>query len=140
MNSFLYPIIGGLLIGFAAAIMMIFNGKIAGISGITRTLISHDCETNYQRYWRLLFLLGLIVGGFFIIKLFPENTSISKNLNFINMILGGLMVGIGTSFANGCTSGHGVCGLSRGSKRSFISVIIFMFFGVLGVLLSKLWS
>jgi uncharacterized membrane protein YedE/YeeE len=103
-------------------------------------MFSKNCGGNYERYWRILFILGLILGGFLIVEFLPQNTPIEKVLNPINMIIGGLMVGIGTSFANGCTSGHGVCGLSRGSKRSFFSVITFMSFGVLGVLLSKLWG
>lgn len=140
MNNYIYPIIGGFFIGLSASILMIFNGKIAGISGIARTIFNRECSNSYERYWRILFILGLITGGFLIMKYIPQNTSIEKILNPINMVIGGFLVGLGTSFANGCTSGHGICGLSRGSKRSFVSVITFMLFGVIGVILSKLWS
>lgn len=117
---------GGILIGLAAVILMLFNGKIAGISGITKGIFSNACATAPERLWRITFVLGLMVGGAFIVATIPSSTVVGKSLDISTMIIAGLLVGVGTAMGNGCTSGHGVCGLARRSRRSLTSVISFM--------------
>ena len=122
--------IGGILIGLAATMLLLTQGRIAGISNIVGDLL----ETNEDdRLWRILFIAGLIVGSS-IYVFFGENISdINMNpfqLNDKNhmffMILGGLLVGFGSQIGSGCTSGHGVCGLGRFSMRSLTATITFM--------------
>ena len=122
--------IGGILIGLAATVLLLTQGRIAGISNIVGGLL----ETNENdRLWRILFIIGLIVGSSTYV-FFGENTSdINMNpfqLNDKNhmffMILGGLLVGFGSQIGSGCTSGHGVCGLGRFSMRSLTATITFM--------------
>jgi uncharacterized protein len=115
--------LGGLMIGTSATLMLLFNGKIAGISGISKGLLSN---TGHERQWRALFILGLILGGALMIFLTPESTAKVIQAPPLQMALGGLIVGFGTAMGNGCTSGHGVCGLGRRSVRSLSSVITFM--------------
>lgn len=116
---------GGVLIGLSAAGLMLFNGRIAGISGITKGLLA-ECPTAQERLWRIIFLLGIVLGGGVMIWFQPAGTAAGLSLHPVQMILGGLLVGAGTSMGNGCTSGHGVCGLGRRSKRSLAAVLAFM--------------
>ncbi|MBC7475290.1 MAG: YeeE/YedE family protein [Candidatus Sericytochromatia bacterium] len=122
----IYSLAGGILIGISAVILMLFNGKIAGISGISKGVISTECPNPHERKWRIYFLTGLIIGGIVIMQFLPSMTSIPVTLSPFKMVIAGLLVGIGTSMGNGCTSGHGVCGLGRRSLRSLASVITFM--------------
>ncbi|HIF59157.1 MAG TPA: YeeE/YedE family protein [Rhodospirillales bacterium] len=122
--------IGGVLIGLAATMLLLTQGRIAGISNIVGGLL----ETNEDdRLWRILFIVGLIVGSSTYV-FFGENTS-NININpfqlndknhMFFMILGGLLVGFGSQIGSGCTSGHGVCGLGRFSMRSLTATITFM--------------
>lgn len=116
---------GGGLIGLAAAGLMLFNGRIAGISGITKGLLAH-CPTRDERLWRVAFIVGLMLGGAVMIRLMPQATAAPLQLPLVPMLAGGLLVGIGTAMGNGCTSGHGVCGLGRRSGRSLGAVLTFM--------------
>ena len=119
---------GGSLIGFAAFLFFAFNGRIAGISSISSGLINK----NENRIDNILFLLGLIIGP--IIFSFTGNKIVSILTNSIPLlIIGGLLVGVGTKIGNGCTSGHGVCGISRFSLRSIIATITFIVTGVITV-------
>ncbi|MGV3525239.1 MAG: YeeE/YedE family protein [Candidatus Sericytochromatia bacterium] len=120
---------GGLLIGASALLLMLFNGKIAGISGITKGLLS-ACPTPHERRWRLAFVIGLVLGGLAVVLLTPDVTAQVHRLPVLQMALGGLLVGVGTAMGNGCTSGHGVCGLGRRSPRSLASVMTFMATGM----------
>ncbi len=115
--------IGGLIIGLSAVLMLLLNGKITGISGISKGLLSN---TGHERNWRALFILGIVLGGAPIVFLLPEQTAQVISAPPLQMILGGLIVGFGTAMGNGCTSGHGVCGLGRRSVRSLSSVLTFM--------------
>lgn len=115
--------VGGLLIGTSATLMLLFNGKIAGISGISKGLLSN---TGHERHWRALFVLGLILGGALMIYLLPDQSAKAIQAPPLQMALGGLLVGFGSAMGNGCTSGHGVCGLGRRSVRSLTSVVTFM--------------
>jgi uncharacterized membrane protein YedE/YeeE len=113
---------GGLLIGLAVALLIILNGRIAGVSGILSNLFT---TTGHERNLRAAFLIGLIVSPI-IFQLFHRLPSINQNASYLVLIIAGLMVGIGTHLAGGCTSGHGVCGLARLSLRSLIAVLFFM--------------
>lgn len=121
-------LIGGILIGIASSIMLLLNGKIAGISGITKGIISSDTPAE-DRKWRIFFISGLLLGGLGIVVLMPEMTAKFSEFSPIQIIIAGLLVGVGTSLGNGCTSGHGVCGLGRRSPRSLASVATFMAVG-----------
>mgnify|MGYP001239942907 FL=1 len=120
--------VGGSLIGFAAFLFFAFNGRIAGISSISSGVINK----NENRIDNILFLLGLIIGP--IIFSFTGNEIVSILTNSMPLlIIGGLLVGVGTKIGNGCTSGHGVCGISRFSLRSIIATITFIVTGVITV-------
>ncbi len=120
---------GGLLIGFAASVLLIFNGKIAGISGIVGQALNRSL---HGQGWRYAFLIGLIISpliyGFF--KAIPQ---ISITTSDTIIIIAGLLVGIGTRMGNGCTSGHGVCGIARLSLRSIVATVTFMVAGAVTV-------
>lgn len=130
-------LLGGSLIGAAAALMMLFNGKIAGISGITKGIFG-ECPTPQERLWRVAFVAGLITGGLLMIQLLPNATALAMKLNPLQLAIGGLLVGVGTAMGNGCTSGHGVCGLARRSPRSLASVLTFMGVGFATMFLMNL--
>ena len=125
MESFtpIASLLGGLLIGFASALLLVGNGRIAGISGITGGVL------RFQRgdtLWRALFVAGLILGGFIAATLYPDTVAFDVPRSYAAVIVAGLLVGIGTQMGSGCTSGHGVCGLSRLSRRSAVAVFAFM--------------
>ena len=121
---------GGLLIGFAVFLFFIFNGRIAGVSSIASETILKD----QNRYDNLLFLIGLAIGP--ILFSFSGNEIESVLTSSLPLlILGGLLVGVGTKIGNGCTSGHGVCGISRFSIRSITATIVFILTGVFTVLI-----
>lgn len=113
---------GGVLIGLASAWLILMNGRIAGISGILGGLFDW---TKGDRGWRLAFTLGLLVGPA-IWGLFHALPSIEIHASTPMLVAAGLMVGVGTRYAAGCTSGHGVCGLSRLSPRSLAATLTFM--------------
>lgn len=116
-------LMGGGLIGLAVALLLLLNGQVAGVSGIIRGVLLPWTE---KIVWRLCFLVGLMlapllyqaVGGQIVVEI---------KTSFFIMIVAGLLVGYGTSLASGCTSGHGVCGLSRLSARSAVATLTFMF-------------
>lgn len=116
---------GGLIIGTAAAAFVLFNGRIAGISGILGGLLR---PTRGDIGWRLAFLLGLI-GAPLAYAMFAELPAATIAANDMTLITAGLLVGLGTRYGAGCTSGHGVCGLSRQSPRSLVATAAFMLAG-----------
>lgn len=124
--------LGGILIGLSATILLLLNGRIAGISGICKSIFQKNNPGD--SLWRILFIIGLVIGGFFITYFQGSDlTAKTLNLSWIKILLGAVFVGIGTSLGNGCTSGHGICGLSRKSLRSFTATLVFMAFGMLTV-------
>lgn len=121
---------GGALIGVAVTIMLLFNGRVTGISGI---LASTLAKPTRDGIWRWMFMGGLIAGGLLMQIVRPE---LFANLSYRSsaaVCIAGLLVGYGTVMASGCTSGHGVCGISRLSVRSAIATLTFMLFGFLTV-------
>lgn len=120
---------GGLLIGLAAASFLLLNGRIAGISGILGGLL---VPARRDILWRVAFLAGL-VGTPSLWLLFAELPPIQIDAGYPALIVAGLLVGIGTRYGSGCTSGHGVCGLSRLSPRSLVATLSFMATGFLTV-------
>jgi uncharacterized membrane protein YedE/YeeE len=126
--SVLRALAGGALIGLAASILLVVNGRIAGISGtLGRTL-----DADGGRDVRIAFLGGLVAVGIVAAQLAPS--SIGAPVRSLAILaIAGLLVGIGTTLSNGCTSGHGVCGIARGSKRSLVAVMTFMATGAITV-------
>ena len=134
MESFtpLSALLGGALIGLASALLWVGNGRIAGISGIFGQLLP-PAKTII---WRLLFLAFMIIGGYVAYYFLPDLTPVGgQKFDGVKLIgspiwiaIAGLLIGLGTKIGNGCTSGHGVCGLARFSLRSLVGVVIF--FGV----------
>ena len=122
-------LVGGILIGLAAASFLLLNGRIAGISGILGGLLT---PTKFDIIWRVAFLAGLI-GAPVLWMLVAELPPIEINAGYPALIIAGLLVGIGTRYASGCTSGHGVCGLSRLSLRSLAATLSFMATGFVTV-------
>ena len=113
---------GGALLGLSAALLMLFSGKIAGISGIIGGLLS---PKKHESSWRAAFLTGMILSFLIIAPLGFSLPDISGE-NILVVSLAGLLVGFGTRLGNGCTSGHGIIGLGRFSKRSIFATITFM--------------
>ncbi len=124
-------LIGGALIGLSATMMLRLNGKIAGISGIVESsFFGFRLEENQ---WQIVFLAGLILGGLGLVLFYPDSLVNTFEQKFWLVSLGGLLVGFGTRLGSGCTSGHGVCGMSRLSLRSIIATLSFMAAGFLTV-------
>ncbi|MSQ48314.1 MAG: YeeE/YedE family protein [Deltaproteobacteria bacterium] len=121
---------GGVLIGLSASLLLLSDGKIAGISGIVGGLLP---PIKNDTAWRLLFILGLLAGGLPFQLFLPEVLTIGITRSTSTLILAGLLVGFGTRVGNGCTSGHGVCGISRLSPRSLISTVTFIVTGAITV-------
>ena len=114
--------LGGLLIGGAASLFILLNGRIAGISGILGGLFGGERE---ELPWRVAFLAGLVLGPFVVVLLGGTMPAIELRAAWPVLVLAGLLVGLGSRMGSGCTSGHGVCGLARGSPRSFVATLVF---------------
>ncbi|ATF52756.1 YeeE/YedE family protein [Morganella morganii] len=122
--------LGGLMIGIAVAVLLLFNGRIAGISGIFANMFTK------QSGWRIAFIAGL-AGAPWVYRLFAGQPDVVIAADYPLLIAAGLLVGFGTRLGNGCTSGHGICGMARLSKRSFAAVAMFMVSAFLTVWLMK---
>lgn len=121
-------LVGGLLIGSAASLLLVASGRIAGVSGILGGLIDRP---KGETGWRVAFLAGLLAGGFVLRVLVPSAIAAPAVSSPFVLVLAGLLVGFGTRLGNGCTSGHGVCGVSRLSPRSIAATATFMAAGML---------
>ncbi|GAC1403036.1 MAG: YeeE/YedE family protein [Candidatus Velthaea sp.] len=133
MNHFtpVTALAGGVLIGIATALYLLYTGRYAGISGIVRGAAFGDPD----RAMDVLFVGGLILGGFVYGLLRPATTSAGLSLWVVGA--GGVLVGLGTSLGRGCTSGHGVCGLGRFSSRALVAVVAFIATGMMTVYLVR---
>lgn len=120
-------ILGGIVLGLAAALFMLLTGRICGVSGIYSGLLSFKRDDSL---WRLMFVAGLIVGGGLILWLLPQAGNVEMNMPVGTIILAGLLVGFGVRLGSGCTSGHGICGMGRLSPRSFVASGIFLVAGI----------
>jgi hypothetical protein len=120
---------GGALIGRAASLFAIGNGRIAGISGLIGSLLQRGSEGASEK---VLFLLGLLVAPL-LWGVFAALPLIEFQSGWLGLILAGVLVGVGTRYGSGCTSGHGVCGISRLSPRSMVATVCFMFSGFMTV-------
>ncbi|WP_413283712.1 YeeE/YedE family protein [Vibrio sp. MA40-2] len=121
---------GGVLLGISASVLLLMNGKIAGISGILTGLLTPK-RTDYS--WRLLFFIGMMLGGMLAGMLFNASIPGEFSASPWLLALSGLLVGIGTKLGNGCTSGHGICGIGRFSFRSIVATFTFMLVAALTV-------
>ncbi|MGF1696415.1 YeeE/YedE family protein [Vibrio lamellibrachiae] len=118
----LEALFGGMLLGLSASILMLFSGKIAGISGIVGGLLSlkkHDSS------WRAAFVVGMIFSAYIVAPFDFQLPDVSGN-NLVTIAIAGVLVGFGTRIANGCTSGHGIIGMGRFSMRSIVATVTFM--------------
>ena len=127
--------VGGAMIGLAAVILMASAGRIMGATGIFRGLLTSQFDDAFR--WRLVFIVGLLIGtawtGIF--------TGAAHNVSFVSnnylIVLGGVLVGAGTTLGNGCTSGHGICGISRFSMRSIVATSVFMVVAIITVFIVR---
>jgi len=118
-------LIGGAIIGISVTILILFKGRIAGISGILGALMQFKNTPKDHYLWRILFLIGLLSSSL-IYSLFFTLPNMVIDASFIMLIFAGLLVGFGTRMGSGCTSGHGICGLGRLSPRSLVATLSFM--------------
>ncbi|MGB1013689.1 MAG: YeeE/YedE family protein [Nannocystaceae bacterium] len=122
-SELLAAAIGGLLIGIASLGLLLASGRVVGISGILGGLLP---PRRGDSNWRWSFVGGLLAGGLLLQLVWPQTLEFSPQGSTTSLLAAGLLVGAGTRIGNGCTSGHGVCGISRLSKRSFIATTTFM--------------
>ena len=118
-------LIGGMLIGLAAAMFALLNGRVAGISGVLGGLLK---PTRGDVGWRVAFIGGLVAAPL-VYGLFAALPAVQIDASYLALVVAGLLVGVGTRYGSGCTSGHGVCGLSRLSPRSLVATLTFMIAG-----------
>lgn len=124
VDSWIRAAVGGAMIGIAAALMFGLNGRIAGVSGVLGGLL-FDRKAG-DTPWRSLFLAGLVLGALLMGALRPDLAQSALQTGWVGMIAAGLIVGFGTRMGSGCTSGHGVCGIARLSRRSILATCTFM--------------
>ncbi|MEI7994667.1 MAG: YeeE/YedE thiosulfate transporter family protein [Methylococcaceae bacterium] len=121
---------GGVLIGISVTLLLLFNGRIGGVSGIMNGALF---APKGDRIWRLTFLAGLVLGAFIFHLLAPDFTVLRQGYPLLLLGLGGFLIGLGTRIGGGCTSGHGICGIANLSIRSLIATLTFMATGMITV-------
>jgi len=126
-------LIGGLLIGLATVLMMLLNGRIAGISGIVGGLLARN---GSEVGWRAVFVVGLLLGAFIYMLATGGALPVRVEASLPVMVVAGLLVGFGTRLGSGCTSGHGISGIARLSRRSIVATLVFMGAGIITVFLT----
>ncbi|ELG5189184.1 YeeE/YedE family protein [Vibrio vulnificus] len=127
---------GGILLGISALTMLLVNGKVAGISGILTGLL---IPKSRDFAWRLMFVIGMVSGGVLAVTFGAASASVALPTSGVLIAAAGLLVGIGTRLGNGCTSGHGICGIGRLSKRSIVATAIFMAVAAMTVFVRLHW-
>lgn len=130
-------LVGGSLIGLAVSMMLLFNGKVTGISGILGGILNSQIR---DKNWRYVFIAGLLTGGLILKTLNSYVFQLTTAATNIDYLIAGFLVGFGTLLGNGCTSGHGVCGISRLSPRSIIATLTFIIAGVVSVIVFRMMS
>ncbi|MEO9168811.1 MAG: YeeE/YedE thiosulfate transporter family protein [Aestuariivirga sp.] len=126
-------LLGGALIGLAAVILMAGAGRIAGCAGIFRNMLIFKFDSDF--IWRGLFVVGLVAGTA-LIRPYAANAAVIALPTLSIAIVGGLLVGFGTALGHGCTSGHGICGISRFSVRSIVATLTFMIVAIITVFIT----
>lgn len=133
-TEWMNALLGGILIGLSVSLMLLWNGRVTGISGIINGVLR---PVKGDTLWRVLFILGLFFGGLVVHQFNPNVFENTVNQAIWAPAVAGLLVGFGTIMGSGCTSGHGVCGLSRMSIRSLFATISFIVAGIFAVYLFK---
>jgi uncharacterized protein len=123
LSSILWAVLGGAILGISASWMLLTLGRVTGVSGIVGSLFN---DWSSESGWRVFFLLGLALGGMLLVIFLPESIQPPSGRPPILIALAGLLVGYGTLRGNGCTSGHGICGITRFSSRSLVATLSFM--------------
>lgn len=134
VSSILHGLVGGALIGIASGAFLVLSGRIAGVSGVLGGML---VPARGDVGWRASFLSGLIVGGIGLALLYPSAFPSAIHSSNTRLVVAGLLVGFGTRLGSGCTSGHGVCGISRLSPRSLVATGTFIVAGAATVLISN---
>lgn len=134
-QEWINALLGGVLIGTSVSLMLLWNGRVTGISGIINGVLS---PLKGDTQWRWLFIIGLFLGGLTMQQLNPKVFVNTVSAEVWTTVVAGLLVGFGTVMGSGCTSGHGVCGISRMSSRSFVATVVFMIAGIAAVYLFRL--
>ena len=127
-------LIGGLLIGLAATLLLLLNGRLSGISGIVGGMLA---PKSSDAGWRVAFVAGLLLGASIYMLATGDAVAVRMQASVPVLVVAGLLVGFGTQLGSGCTSGHGVCGIARLSKRSIVATVVFMGVAVLVVFLTR---
>jgi len=133
--NFVPQMIGGALIGLAAASLLLLNGRILGVSGIVGGMLTRG-QSRADFLWRWFFLLGMFAAGVVLAQIMPTAFGVApfqvgtSTGSTAMLVVAGLLVGFGTRLGSGCTSGHGVCGMARGAPRSIVATLVFMGFGI----------
>ena len=134
LQEWIMALVGGLLIGIAVSLMLLWNGRVTGISGIVSGAMT---PIKGDLLWRVLFIFGLILGGV-VLKIFMPNAFHNTiNVSDFTIVVAGLLVGFGALLGGGCTSGHGVCGVSRLAPRSLLATVVFIGAGIFSVFIFK---
>ena len=133
-QDWINALLGGVIIGISVSLMLLWNGRVTGISGIINGTLS---PVKGDTGWRVLFVVGLFLGGLTLKVLNPNIFSGGLQTETWTTVVAGLLVGFGTILGSGCTSGHGVCGISRMSPRSLVATILFISAGVVAVAVFK---
>ncbi|MEZ9394255.1 YeeE/YedE family protein [Vibrio splendidus] len=137
---------GGMLLGVSAIVLMLGIGRVAGISGIVSRLLpigtsnkerKYADTSNTEKHWRVAFVVGMVASGWLLIPTGYQLPQLEE-MNLVLVIIAGLLVGFGTKTANGCTSGHGIVGMARLSKRSIVATCVFMGVAIVTVFIKNL--
>lgn len=135
-ESLARALVGGALIGLSASMLLLFTGRIFGVSGIIAGIVF---PKRFDTAWRVAILLGLISAGV-CLTLMSGNIKFETNISFGGFLIAGFLVGYGTQLGSGCTSGHGVCGMSRLSPRSILATCIFLVTGAITTTLLRIFG
>lgn len=136
-ENFLRPFLGGALIGLSASLLLLLQGRVFGISGIVSGVLA---PKKGDTAWRLAVIAGFVVAGIVFQEIEPSALVGDTSGALLKYVLAGLLVGFGTQLGSGCTSGHGVCGLSRLAPRSLAATLTFMLAGILTVLALRIFE